>query len=286
MGEFISTLTNLTSNKKYYVKAYATNSIGTGYGNEVNFTTLGGSGTITINGKTEVCFGEKGVIYDMGTDSYTNINWDVTNGNIVSVNGTNTITVNWNNTGSSGKVAVQAVNSNSVSVSGSLEVYIMGSTSLGNPSIHVKGPGKANILICETPNVNYQWYKNDQLMSGEIKQYYVAKTNAGQYFVAISDISGCFAYSETKTITNKKSVNLYPNPATQSTTLSYEAEVTGNATLKIVDVFGKTLTQFEWDKPNYQLQEDIPLNGLKKGVYMIEISVDGINKVNERLIIN
>ena len=39
-GEFVCDLTNLTRNTKYYVRAYATNSIGTAYGNEIKFTTL------------------------------------------------------------------------------------------------------------------------------------------------------------------------------------------------------------------------------------------------------
>jgi len=38
-GVFISNLTGLTANTKYYVRAYATNSEGTGYGNEVSFST-------------------------------------------------------------------------------------------------------------------------------------------------------------------------------------------------------------------------------------------------------
>ncbi|MDD2550415.1 MAG: FISUMP domain-containing protein, partial [Bacteroidales bacterium] len=40
LGEFISNLTGLIANTTYYVRAYATNSAGTGYGNEVVFTTL------------------------------------------------------------------------------------------------------------------------------------------------------------------------------------------------------------------------------------------------------
>lgn len=36
-GTFTSSLTGLTANTTYYVRAYATNSAGTGYGNEVNF---------------------------------------------------------------------------------------------------------------------------------------------------------------------------------------------------------------------------------------------------------
>ncbi|NVO10126.1 MAG: fibrobacter succinogenes major paralogous domain-containing protein [Bacteroidales bacterium] len=37
---FIVTATGLTANTTYYLRAYATNSVGTGYGNEVSFTTL------------------------------------------------------------------------------------------------------------------------------------------------------------------------------------------------------------------------------------------------------
>jgi hypothetical protein len=39
-ASFISNLTNLSYATTYYVRAYATNSIGTGYGNEISFTTL------------------------------------------------------------------------------------------------------------------------------------------------------------------------------------------------------------------------------------------------------
>ena len=39
-GEFTCDLTDLEKNTKYYVRAYATNSVGTSYGNEIKFTTL------------------------------------------------------------------------------------------------------------------------------------------------------------------------------------------------------------------------------------------------------
>ena len=38
-GSFNSYLTNLTHSTTYYVRAYATNSLGTAYGNQVSFTT-------------------------------------------------------------------------------------------------------------------------------------------------------------------------------------------------------------------------------------------------------
>src|SRR5664279_1269858 len=39
VGSFVSTLTGLTPNTLYYIRAYATNSVGTAYGNEVTATT-------------------------------------------------------------------------------------------------------------------------------------------------------------------------------------------------------------------------------------------------------
>ena len=40
LGAFVSNISGLTANTQYYVRAYATNSVGTAYGNEVSFTTL------------------------------------------------------------------------------------------------------------------------------------------------------------------------------------------------------------------------------------------------------
>jgi hypothetical protein len=49
MGEFNSSITGLTPVTTYYIRAYATNSVGTAYGNEVTFTTLATIPTLTTN---------------------------------------------------------------------------------------------------------------------------------------------------------------------------------------------------------------------------------------------
>jgi len=47
-GSFASAISGLTANTTYYLRAYATNSTGTGYGNEISFTTKDASwGTVT-----------------------------------------------------------------------------------------------------------------------------------------------------------------------------------------------------------------------------------------------
>lgn len=48
MGSFTRTIEQLTPGTTYYVRAYARNSAGTAYGNEVSFTTLGGGGGVTL----------------------------------------------------------------------------------------------------------------------------------------------------------------------------------------------------------------------------------------------
>ena len=40
VGNFVSNISGLTPNTTYYVRAYATNSMGTAYGNEITFTTM------------------------------------------------------------------------------------------------------------------------------------------------------------------------------------------------------------------------------------------------------
>ncbi len=47
-GSFTSNLTNLTPKTTYYIRAYATNSNGTGYGNEISFTTSDSSNVMGI----------------------------------------------------------------------------------------------------------------------------------------------------------------------------------------------------------------------------------------------
>ena len=112
-GAFQSTLTGLTAGTTYYVRAYATNSAGTSYGNEVTFTTsciLPETPGI-ISGRASVSINETGIVYSISpVADATSYNWTVPSGaTIVSGQGTTTISVNFGNSG--GDVGVRTENS-------------------------------------------------------------------------------------------------------------------------------------------------------------------------------
>jgi uncharacterized protein (TIGR02145 family) len=67
LGEFTSNITGLLSNHTYFVRAYATNSYGTVYGNEVCFTV-----PININGDELSCTGTP-ILYDIDGNKYNTV---------------------------------------------------------------------------------------------------------------------------------------------------------------------------------------------------------------------
>jgi hypothetical protein len=100
-GSFTSTLTGLTLNTTYYVRAYATNSFVNVYGSEVSFTTLllptisvsvspAEGGTVTGGGTYEQ--GQSCTLTATANEGYAFVNW-TENGNEVSTDATYTFTV-------------------------------------------------------------------------------------------------------------------------------------------------------------------------------------------------
>ena len=73
-GTYTSSITGLTYNTTYYVRAYATNSVGTVYGNEVSFTTTPTlQGSLTFNGTNQYLSISPGLTF--GTGAFTVEGW-------------------------------------------------------------------------------------------------------------------------------------------------------------------------------------------------------------------
>jgi uncharacterized repeat protein (TIGR02543 family) len=129
VGEFTATMSSLTANTRYYMKAYAVNSVGTSYGEEVAFTTLeqgqdyvvsvssspSNGGTATGGGTYQQ--GQSCTVRAVANSGYTFTNW-TESGEEVSTQANYTFTVNGNRT-LVAHFAAEAPNTYTVSVSAS-----------------------------------------------------------------------------------------------------------------------------------------------------------------------
>ena len=83
-GSFTSNITGLTANTPYYVRAYATNSAGTAYGNQVNFTTTGSSAGEPCPGIPTITDPRDGQVYptvQIGSQCWLQKNMNYSTGN-------------------------------------------------------------------------------------------------------------------------------------------------------------------------------------------------------------
>ena len=90
-GSFTSAMTGLTANTTYYVRAYATNSVGTAYGEELSFTTLPAGILGDVDGDNELSINDVSVLVGhlMGTIQLTGqafLNADVDRDNEITIN--------------------------------------------------------------------------------------------------------------------------------------------------------------------------------------------------------
>ena len=106
LGDYTCLMTNLTPNTTYYVRAYATNSQGTAYGNELSFTTaqlptytinVSASPTVggSVSGGGTYQQGQTCTVYATSNSGYTFNNW-TEYGNVVSTNANYSFAVNSN----------------------------------------------------------------------------------------------------------------------------------------------------------------------------------------------
>ena len=69
-GSFTSSISGLSPNTTYYVRAYATNSVGTAYGEQRSFTTSCNTVTVSISGTTNINYGGSTTLTASGASSY------------------------------------------------------------------------------------------------------------------------------------------------------------------------------------------------------------------------
>jgi len=154
-------ITGLTCNTLYHYMCVGVNSAGTTNGNDMTFTTGGAVAAAgTITGPTALCQGSTGAVYTVPSIAgATGYNWTIpTGGTITSGANTNTITVSYSTSASSGNVTVYGTNScmNGTSSSLTVTIYVLPvPTITGAASACVNSTG--NVYTTDAGMTGYTW---------------------------------------------------------------------------------------------------------------------------------
>lgn len=83
--------------------------------------------------------------------------------------------------------------------------------------------------------------------------------------------------------TDNLNVNLYPNPASNNTTLSIKG-INGKVKISITDVQGRSISTIERESSNGEVNHSINLEAYAKGVYYIRIQSDSSIKTQKLIV--
>ena len=136
---------------------------------------------------------------------------------------------------------------------------------------------------------SYQWYRNAALISGATSQIYTATQN-GDYYVHVTNASGCAANSDTVTVTgvyvsNVKTntsfdVMISPNPNNGVFTLLGNTSARENIFITVNDVTGRIILSGAFTAQNGKINQVLKLDdNTAAGVYILKITAGNNNTV-------
>lgn len=69
-------------------------------------------------------------------------------------------------------------------------------------------------------------------------------------------------------------ISVYPNPATNKVTVSVDKGNVRSLSLKINDMFGRKLREFEFESPERRVEQSMDISDLSKGIYFIRVRIN------------
>ena len=144
-----------------------------------------------------------------------------------------------------------------------------------------------DVLVCNNSEKlfsSYQWYKNDEILTNETKQYYQELGGLnGSYYVKVITNDGSSGVSNTITVSKAAGIKVYPNPTPTGTEFnvkvqSSDADLKGSQ-LSIFNVTGELVIQ------NTEVQENMILKGLEKGYYIVQLKLANGKMRSEKFIV-
>jgi hypothetical protein len=295
-GSFTSTLTGLTAGTNYYVRAYATNSVGTAYGNERPFTTAGVTTTVpgapTIgtatagNAQATVTFTAPA---NNGGSAITGYTVTSNPGNKTGTGTASPITVTDLTNGTAYTFTVTATNANGTGPASSPSNSVIPSTVPGPPSIGTATAGNAQATVTFTAPASN---------GGSVITGYTVTSNPGNKTgtgtaspITVTDLTNGTAYTFTVTATNANGTgpassasNSVTPSAVQSPVLSGPSSATASFSLTWTFTWpGSTASddhyELEWSYSStsgFQVLSTYP-NGVRTSPYNVVITPEAVD---------
>ncbi len=141
----------------------------------------------------------------------------------------------------------------------------------------------------------YHWDFGDGDTSNEFDPYHLYDTS-GNYTITLSAINGCGSVDSSITITidipigyvadadSWTELSLYPSPATTELFVLMKNNLVGDLKFRIIDAQSKIVLEHNAYKSGTEFRERLDLTELSKGVYIIQIQIDG-QQQNRRIVL-
>ena len=155
---------------------------------------------------------------------------------------------------------------------------------LSVPNINVDGTRLTSSVIAP----NYQWYLNDNPVSGATERVFEI-ANPGVYYVTVSD-ENCLFRSEPTVVTSledqlvNNKLKIFPNPSQGSFTIHFENQELGEIHIILYDLVGNMIYTQSLEKSTDAINEDIKLDDLSSGVYNLYFRINSSNFMRKILI--
>jgi len=309
-GTFTSNLSGLTLGTTYYVRAFATNSVGTAYGNQISFTTTGGvifscdtlhyplAGTATV-------YGSSNGGYVSGNNGYGDLakadyfsgatsGWTISDVYIYFYTATGSssqvpIKI-WNNNGTGGapstvlgtvNIPISTIISNVGSSSTTLAHFAAPVAQDGTFFVGVVLPtvtGDTVAIVTNTDGDTNPGTGWEQFDTGVWYAYSSADSWEMNIQHAIWPVL-CDPTNVSTSAANNK-ISMYPNPANDKLNL-YFGNYNGEVDIVISDILGKELMRFTNNVSSLS-NIKLDISGLQSGMYIIN-GVYGNNSFTDKL---
>lgn len=143
----------------------------------------------------------------------------------------------------------------------------------------------------------YQWYLNGDTIAGSSfgTSRKIKATQLGDYMVGVKllstnedrAISSIFTVSTLTEVLSSNdissSIGLFPNPTDDRALLTLNNSFSGIIEINVMDVLGKTVKAFSIVKQSTYTEQELNLNGMQKGIYIVEVA-QGDSKGFKRIV--